>query len=103
MATGDRYRDREGDVWAEQPDGEFRITESENSFNIGSEGSREWVAREYGPLVSLNPSPTDLSAPATRGDIVRVLEAVRSLARSGPLGTVYEIDAMISVVEEGRA
>lgn len=99
-----RYIDSEGDVWTEQENGSYLVTESKGSLHLSAYGpSLDYVRNEYGPLTELVPSPTDLSAPATRGDVVRLLRALAVIAQAAPeAGAKYASD-LADEIKEGRA
>lgn len=95
-----QFRDEEGDTWTEQPGGLFACDEYPGILPYSIEGVRE----NYGPLTELTPSPTDLSAPATRGDIVRVLEVLgRTLGLMGYESAEDAIIDSVADLKEGRA
>ena len=73
MATGDRYRDNEGDVWTEQPDGSYVLTESEESLNLGSHCTSFYAIETcFGPLAELDPEPTYVTR-TELGDMLHAL------------------------------
>jgi len=103
-----RFRDVDGDTWTEQRDGSCLLTESadqENRFVVGTLcADMDDLAAAYGPLTELDPSPTDLSAPATRGDIVRVLEALSQAAFWDGFDDRHDLfTRLANEIKEGRA
>lgn len=99
-----RFRDCDGDVWAEQSDGTFTCVESETPLHVGlSDYTHKQLSSWFQPLTELDPSPADLSAPATRGDVVRLLRALAVIAQAAPeAGAKYASD-LADEIKEGRA
>lgn len=107
MSVGDRYRDYDGDVWTEDGTGAVELTESADELVLGSWiPSVEELAGRHGPLERLTTvsSPLDkLTAPATRGDVVRLLEVLAAL-NSGNLDYAANLaNRMADEIKAGKA
>src|SRR5690606_3827604 len=65
-----KMRDRDGDLWEEQPDGRFTLTHSTRyPTAVGSTHSLDNIARSHGPLPEAKPEQTPENLRDADGDI----------------------------------
>ena len=103
MANGDVWRDSDGYIWYEGP-GKMLYEKPADMGMPGRATTKSRAEEWWAPLTKLNTSSADLSAPATRGDIVRVLEALSQVANAdGNTHTAQEIARWAAEIKEGRA
>lgn len=99
-----RFRDRDGDVWEEQEHGEWECVRSSDPVNVGGLYSNlAALSADWGPLTELDPSPTDLSAPATRGDVLKVLQGMFAVLAMGHDEAAEQLHSLMNSIKEGRA
>lgn len=77
-----RYRDKNGDVWEDRPEGWMELVQSSTPSNVGTERESWAVGMSYGPLVETNPHTDAATSRVIRAELALVLQELADDAYS---------------------